>query len=112
MVSGLYPQGRVALSDGATISVNAALGDVFDVTLGGNRTMAAPTNLTDGQTLIFRIKQDATGSRTITWNAIYDWGDNGAPTLTTTANKIDVVGGKYHAASNKIHMFPPATGFV
>jgi hypothetical protein len=50
----------VALTDASTVLVNAALGNLFRVTLGGNRTLGAPSNPTDGQTIHFEIKQDAT----------------------------------------------------
>src|SRR5574343_1611406 len=81
----------VALTDGATINVDASLSNVFNVTLGGNRTFANPTNLGAGQTLIFKIRQDATGSRTITWGSAYKFPNGIAPTLSTGANKLDVV---------------------
>jgi hypothetical protein len=77
------------LTDGATINWNIALGRVATVTLAGNRTMAAPTNLKVG-TYIMTIIQDATGSRTMTWNAVFKWTAGVAPPLTTTANAKDV----------------------
>jgi hypothetical protein len=77
------------LTDGATINWDVSLGRVATVTLGGNRTMAAPTNLKVG-TYILTIIQDATGSRTITWNTVFKWTAGVAPPLTTTANAKDV----------------------
>jgi hypothetical protein len=79
------------LSDGATISWDAAANQVAGVTLGGNRTMAAPTNLVDGATYILHVIQDGTGSRTLTWNAVFQWPGGTAPTLTTTASARDIV---------------------
>jgi len=78
------------LTDGATISWNTALGQIATVTLGGNRTMAAPTNLKVG-TYILRVYQDATGSRTITWNSVFKWTAATAPVLSTTANALDII---------------------
>jgi len=79
------------LTDWATISRNASLNQVCKVTLWGNRTMAWPTSLVDWGTYILRIIQDGTGSRTITWNSVFKrpWGT--APTLTATANAIDLI---------------------
>jgi hypothetical protein len=88
-----------ALTDGATISVNAALGNVFTVTLGGNRAMGAPSNPVDGQVIRFRVTQDGTGSRTLTWNSVYDFGSGSAPTLTTTAYKTDILAFEYVATT-------------
>jgi hypothetical protein len=101
----------VALTDAATILVNAALGNDFRVTLGGNRTMGAPSNPADGQVITFLLTQDATGSRTVTWNAVYDFGATGAPVLTTTAGDTDAVGFKYDAAKTSWCCLGSALGF-
>lgn len=77
------------LTDGATINWNTASGQVATVTLGGNRAIAAPTNLKVG-TYILHVIQDATGSRTLTWNSVFKWTAGVAPPLTTTANARDV----------------------
>jgi hypothetical protein len=91
----------ISLTDAATITTNVALGNVFWVVLGGNRTMAAPTNPVNGQKIIFRIKQDATGSRTVTWNAVFRFGaDVLSPTLTATANKTDYIGFIYNGTDS------------
>lgn len=56
------------LADGATITIDAAVGSVFAVTLGGNRTIAL-TNPVDGSEVELYVTQDATGGRTLTWPA-------------------------------------------
>lgn len=93
--------GVVALTDGATINTNARIGNTFTVTLGGNRTMAAPSNPLDGQKIVYRIKQDGTGSRTLTWNSAFRFSGGSAPTLTTTAGKTDYIGFVYNGADSK-----------
>lgn len=81
------------LTDGTTISWDGNTnGQVVAVTLGGNRTMNAPTNIRQYSNYILRITQDGTGSRTLSWNTAYKFGTGGAPTLTTTANKVDILG--------------------
>ena len=35
------------------------------------------------------LKQDATGGRTATWPATVKWPSSAAPTITSTANKMD-----------------------
>lgn len=89
----------VALTDAATITLNASAGNDFRVTLAGSRTMAAPANLADGQTFTITITQDATGGRLITWDAAYKFGAAGAPTLTATANGSDVLAFKVFGSS-------------
>jgi hypothetical protein len=92
----------VTLVDAATIAIDASLGDTFDVTLTDNRTLGAPTNPTDGQKIIIRVKQDGSGSHTLAYNAIYRFGsDVPSPTLTTTAAKTDYLGFIYNSGSTK-----------
>jgi hypothetical protein len=80
-----------ALTDAATIAVDMSVGNNFSVTLGGNRTLGNPTNLTAGQSGVIFITQDGTGSRTLAYSSYWDFPSQTAPTLTTTANAIDVL---------------------
>ena len=86
------------LTDGATINWDASTQDVCKVTLGGNRTLAAPTNNTTGQFISILVIQDGTGSRTLTWNAVFEFASDTAPTLTTTANLGDVFVFRYNGS--------------
>lgn len=88
LIAAAAPQ---TLTDGATINWDLHSGFNAKVTLGGNRTMAAPTNPHVGMTYLLEVIQDATGGRTMTWNACFDWGSAGAPTLSTGASKHDLV---------------------
>lgn len=90
------------LVDAGTILVDAAAHNSFSVTLGGNRTLDLPSNLANGMLLNFAIRQDGTGSRTLAFNAIYDFGAAGTPVLSKTANAVDYVSGYYDQTSNKI----------
>jgi hypothetical protein len=83
--------GVSALTDGATITANFALANNFSVTLGGNRTLANPSNQTAGQTGVITITQDGTGSRTLAYGSNWKFPAGAAPTLTTTANAVDVL---------------------
>lgn len=78
-----------ALTDGATITPDFAASNNFSVTLGGNRTLANPTNLTAGQSGSIFITQDGTGSRTLAYGTFWDFIGGTAPTLSTTAGAID-----------------------
>jgi hypothetical protein len=93
-----------ALTDGASIAVDASAGNYLTVTLGGNRTIAAPSNAIAGEIITFALAQDATGSRTVTWTSGaggYSFGTDGTPTLTTTANAVDEIAFRYHAGLGK-----------
>lgn len=78
-------------TDGATITFDMALSNQHKVTLGGNRILAL-SNVTTGQKFLIRLKQDGTGSRTVTWFSGISWEGGTTPTLTTTANKADWFG--------------------
>lgn len=78
-----------ALTDGATITPDFADSNNFSVTLGGNRTLANPTNLVAGQSGCIWITQDGTGSRTLAYGSQWDFTGGTAPTLTTTAAAVD-----------------------
>jgi len=78
-----------ALTDGATITPDFAVANNFSVTLGGNRTLANPSNLTAGQSGAIWITQDGTGSRTLAYGSYWDFTGGTAPTLTTTASARD-----------------------
>ena len=84
------------LTDGATITWDVGSSPVAKVTLGDNRTLSAPTNSAAGQFISIAVIQDATGSRTLTWNSAYEFTGDVAPTLTTTASKADIFVFKYN----------------
>jgi len=77
------------LTDAATITPDFAADCNFTVTLGGNRTIANPSNLTAGQSGSIFLVQDATGSRTVSWGSYWDFPGGTAPTLSTAANAVD-----------------------
>lgn len=79
----------VTATDGTTVTFNLALSDWQIVTLGGNRTLAI-SNPTAGQQFTIQLVQDGAGSRTVTWFNGIKWQGGAAPTLSTTAGKIDV----------------------
>jgi len=89
---------EATLTDGASIDWNMSTQAVAKVTLGGNRTLNAPTNGSTGQFASILVIQDGTGSRTLTWNAVYEFTADTAPTLTTTANYGDLFTFRYNGA--------------
>jgi hypothetical protein len=76
-------------TDGATVTFNLATSRRQIVTLGGSRTLAL-SNDADGMAFTVILKQDGTGSRTVTWWSGIKWPGGTVPTLTTTAGKYDV----------------------
>jgi len=99
-ISGAVLNIQDTLSDGSTITWNVINSPVAFVTLGGNRTMSAPSGSTPaaGQFISLLVKQDGTGGRTITWNAVYEFPSDTAPTLTATANLGDIFSFRYNGS--------------
>jgi hypothetical protein len=79
----------VSLVDGANIALDASQGDVFIVTLGGNRTLSAPTNPKGGQRFTLIVNQDGVGGRTLTFDAAYT--DVSTVSLNSTASGVTVL---------------------
>jgi len=85
-----------------TTLVNAALGNAFNLTLtASTTTLGNPTNPVDGEVIRFRVTQGGAGSFTLAYGTAYDFGASGAPTLTTTAGKVDVLAFEYVASLTK-----------
>lgn len=102
----------VTLTYGATVNTAAGEGDVFDLTLTGNAIMAAPTGLTKNKKILYRLTQDATGGRTVTWNAIFRFStDVPTPFLSTSGTKTDYVGFIYNAADSKLDCLAVSRGY-
>jgi hypothetical protein len=100
--AGIVPAVVTLSQSGGSVAVNAALGNDFRLTLTASGwTIANPSNPVDGQGIVFVLTQDATGSRTLTWGSAYNFGAGGAPTLSTAANAIDVLGFIYDSAISK-----------
>ena len=89
---------EATLTDGSSIDWNVLTSPVAKVTLGGNRTLNAATGAQAGQFVSLLIIQDGTGSRTVTFNAAYEFKDDTAPTLTTTAAKGDLFVFRYNGS--------------
>lgn len=90
-ITGQSYSPTITLVDGATVTPDFDNGNIQKLTLGGNRIIANASNLEDGATYILLLIQDGTGSRTVTWGANYIWSGATAPTLTTTADKTDII---------------------
>lgn len=88
--------GIFVLTDDVTITTNVNNGTEFLVTLGGNRTIGAPTNPVKGQRITYFVRQDGTGGRTLAWNAVFkvSWSDVG-----NTASKTSGITFEYDGAN-------------
>lgn len=88
------------LTDGATITPDFSASNNFEVTIAATgRTLANPTNITAGQSGVIVIKQDGSGSRTITsYGSYFKFPGGTDPTLSTGANDVDLL--SYYCVSS------------
>lgn len=86
-----------------TITPTVDTAETFKAVATGNFTLGNPSGTpVDGQKFTLRIRQDATGSRTITFDTQYRFGtDIPSPTLTTTAAKQDYLAFMWSSADSK-----------
>ena len=83
---------RQAIAYAASIFPSLLRGEIVDVgTLTGNIGVGVPTSAARGLRLTFNFTQDATGGRTVTWNAVFkvNW------TPDTAANKRNTITFEY-----------------
>lgn len=83
--------GEQTLTDAAGIDWDMDNGPSAKVTLGGNRTLNAPSNHKAGSTYMLRVIQDGTGNRTLAYNAVFLFPGGTDPTLSTGAGDIDIL---------------------
>jgi hypothetical protein len=83
-----YTEEVATANTSTAYTIDLAGGSVQILTLTGNCTFTFPT-ATAGQSFILLLKQDGTGGRTVTWPAAVKWPGGTAPTITSTASKMD-----------------------
>jgi hypothetical protein len=104
-------QNIIRLTDGATITMNLAQTNNFIVRLGGARVLANATNIIPGQSGSLVVQQDGTGGRTLAFGTGWRFPGNTAPTLTTTANAVDLIVYTAWSTSNVIAQAVLNVGF-
>lgn len=79
-------------SSTATADIDIELGNVVDMTLDNSPTLTFtnPAVTGTGGSFSLILRQDASGSRTVTWPGVVKWAGGSAPTLTTTASRADI----------------------
>jgi hypothetical protein len=83
-----YVETPYSANSSTAITLALTNGTVQIITLTGNATITMPT-ATSGKSFIMYLKQDATGSRTVTWSTV-KWAGGTAPTITSTASRQDI----------------------
>lgn len=81
----------VAAAQAATIAIDMSGALNFTTTMTGNRTLGAPSNAKPGQSGVIQLIQDATGGRTLAFNAAWKFASGIDPVLSTAAGARDLL---------------------
>ena len=84
-----YVETPYSANSSTAITLDLTNGTVQIITLTGTATITMPT-ATSGKSFVMLLKQDGTGSRTVTWSTV-KWAGGTAPTITSTASKQDIL---------------------
>lgn len=112
-LNAIVPPTVSVLTDGATPALNAALGNVFTLAAAGDRTIAVPSNPTDGQKIIIRHLASG-GARTLALNTGaggFRFGTDITALTQTTSGKTDYIGCVYNATDTKWDVVAYVKGF-
>lgn len=108
---GLYAV--VELTDGATVDLDASLGNEFTLAAAGNRTILAPTNPVAGQRIIIRHYASG-GARTLTLSSGtlgFRFGSTITALTETASGKYDYIGAIYHLTDTIWDVVAVSKGF-
>jgi hypothetical protein len=89
------------VTEAPTTVIDANAGNSQILTLTGNRTMGLPVNPRDGSEIDLLVVQDGTGTRTLTWNAVFLFENGLQPVLGTAPGSIDRFVLRYNTALTK-----------
>ena len=90
-VANTASQAIGTLTYSSTITPDFSQYNNWTVTLTGNAVLANASNIVPGQSGVIYIAQDATGSRTMSYNTAWKFVGATAPTLSTAANTTDIL---------------------
>lgn len=110
-VAGLLAPAIVVLTDQAVITCDASQGNLFRVTIGGNRTLTVVNGTLDGQLIRVEVTQGPGGPWTLSYSSAIDLGSAGAPALSAAAGTEDDFGFGYKAATGKWKLLAFQAGF-
>lgn len=83
----------------ATMTLDFAAGNRWTRVLAGATTMANPTNMVPGQSILLDLVQDATGGRLVAWGSFWKFPGGIAPVLSTAPGRRDVIVGEVISAT-------------
>lgn len=95
-----------------TVATDATVAGFYTIAATLSFTLSNPTSAEDGQIIIWRIQQDATGSRVITYDTSFKFGtDVPSAVLSTAPNATDYVAVRYNANTTKFDVISFIRGY-
>jgi hypothetical protein len=101
----------VTLTDGATVAVNGALGNRFDLTITGDHTLGNPGNAVDMQPFFYRIRQDGTGGHIMLLGNKYRDPNGYYTGLSTAAGDRAYLGVQYDSTDDMFDVLAFGKGY-
>jgi collagen type VII alpha len=99
--TGIQGFSEVSVAFANPLVINAAAGNIFEVTLTANTVINAPSN-PSVKWIIFRFIQGGSGGFTVTWDSIFNFCDSlPVPVLSTVAGKRDYLQFIYNGTASK-----------
>jgi len=102
VMTGKFIESVSVLTDEATPALNAALGNVFTLSATGDRTIAVPSNPTNGQRIVIRHTASG-GARTLALNTGaggFRFGTSITGLTITASGKTDYIGAIYNSTAS------------
>jgi len=108
------PDVVTSLAFSSTILISTGTTTIADITLEGNAIINFLDTPNDGASLLIRLRQDAIGSRLVTWDVARSRFsvELPAPVLTTDPSRLDYVLFRYNAADDKFDLLALNRNFI
>lgn len=103
----------VVLTDGATVALNAALGDFYTLVTTTNPTISPPSNPANGKAITIRISASG-GARTVTLSSAtggFKFGAEAASLAVIASGFHTYIGCRYDSTANKWDVVAISTGY-
>lgn len=90
---GTYTETFVAANTGSSYAIDLSTANTFQLTINAATATLSFSNVpaSNSASVTIILKQDATGSRLVSWPGSVIWPGGTAPTLSTTASHADIV---------------------
>jgi hypothetical protein len=96
----------------STITIDASTYGGFTITLGGPTTIATPISASADKSIMFRLRQDGTGGRTVAWSSAWNFGaDLYGLGVASSPNAYTYVGAIYNSTTAKWDVIAWARGY-